>query len=506
MSRIRIEGLLAAFPKLIGTDSQHTFIETENVRYIYHILDQLYVLLITNKQSNIMEDLDTLQLLAKLVPEYCDGHTEGDIMSSSFELVFAFDEVISIGHREKVTLEHIKTFTEMDSHEEKLQKIIMESKMNEAREEARRKAKAIAKQKDELKKQQKIMKPPMIMDTGYGGSGINVQADTFADSNNTFNDQKFKSNIDSKPKKKKSSRPIKGMSLGQKAQPKDDFISKFAKEEQLPEYSHVGRSGRSAAPLNQIDVKPQRPQIKNNVQVSVEEKLQLILDREGGVKKLEVRGELKLTVFDPDDSRLTIKTNGALLNKKKYKSRLHPKINKKEYNQNGILGLADCNKGFPVGTDNTPVILKWRFMSTEESEAPFSLNLWPNNEDGKIVVSVEYQLEKLGLGMRDVCINIPCPSDGRPEVKEIDGQYQFNTRESVLVWEIEEINEDNDSGTLEFVVDECDSEDFYPIQVHFVSNKTYAGIEVESLSYVESGEPVEYDCDIALKPEKYIVE
>ena len=28
----------------------------------------------------------------------------------------------------------------MDSHEEKLQKIIMESKMNEAREEARRKA------------------------------------------------------------------------------------------------------------------------------------------------------------------------------------------------------------------------------------------------------------------------------------------------------------------------------------------------------------------------------
>lgn len=35
MSRIRIEGLLAAFPKLVGSGKQHTYVETENVRYVY---------------------------------------------------------------------------------------------------------------------------------------------------------------------------------------------------------------------------------------------------------------------------------------------------------------------------------------------------------------------------------------------------------------------------------------------------------------------------------------
>lgn len=36
-SRIRIEGLLAAFPKLISSDAskQHTFVETDNVRCVW---------------------------------------------------------------------------------------------------------------------------------------------------------------------------------------------------------------------------------------------------------------------------------------------------------------------------------------------------------------------------------------------------------------------------------------------------------------------------------------
>ncbi|CAO2197052.1 unnamed protein product [Urochloa humidicola] len=98
MSRSRIEGLLAAFPKLVGTGKQHTYVETENVRYVYQPIEALFLLVIINKQSNILEDLETLRLLSKLVPEYSPSLDEEGVCKVAFDLASAFDEAISLGN------------------------------------------------------------------------------------------------------------------------------------------------------------------------------------------------------------------------------------------------------------------------------------------------------------------------------------------------------------------------------------------------------------------------
>jgi hypothetical protein len=70
----------------------------------------MFLLLVTNRGSNILEDLDTLRLLSKLVPEYAGSMLDEEAISrAAFDLIFAFDEVISHGHKENITVQQVRT-------------------------------------------------------------------------------------------------------------------------------------------------------------------------------------------------------------------------------------------------------------------------------------------------------------------------------------------------------------------------------------------------------------
>lgn len=124
MHRSRVEALLASFPKLAASGTQHTMVEQDNVRYVYQALDELYMVLITNRQSNILQDIDSLHLFAQVVTSICKSLDEREILRNAFELLSAFDELVNLGYRENLTLSQIKTFLEMESHEERVAQII----------------------------------------------------------------------------------------------------------------------------------------------------------------------------------------------------------------------------------------------------------------------------------------------------------------------------------------------------------------------------------------------
>jgi len=288
---------------------------------------------------------------------------------------------------------------------------------------------------------------------------------------------------------------------------KEDFFTALSKEEKLvgpraPVAVTTAAPG-AAAPA---DIPPE---MHDKVFVSVDEKVVIQLDKEGGVKKVDIKGEMKVTIFDPDDAQIAIVTNGCLSGKAGFKCRLPPKINTAKYNSEGILQLKDVSKSFPVGSDNAPVILKWRKQTAEESEIPFSINFWPNSEDGKSVVSVEYEHVKEGLVLENVSIVMKCPSDEPPEVTNIDGDFQFDNRGKELTWQIPEISSDASSGTLEFSIPEVDDDDeFYPITIHFSSSTPYASPEVEVVGVTSASgdEDKDFNTRVSLTTEKFTIQ
>jgi hypothetical protein len=100
MQRSRIEALLASFPKLADSGTQHTTVEQDNVRFVYQPLDELYMVLITNRQSNILQDIDSLHLFAQVVTSTCRTLDEREILKNAYELLSAFDEIVTLGYRE----------------------------------------------------------------------------------------------------------------------------------------------------------------------------------------------------------------------------------------------------------------------------------------------------------------------------------------------------------------------------------------------------------------------
>ncbi|XP_018323661.1 coatomer subunit delta [Agrilus planipennis] len=487
MTKARIEGLLAAFPKLIPAGTQHTFVETDSVRYVYQPLERLYMVLITTKASNILEDLETLRLFARVILEYCRSFEESEIVENAFNLIFAFDEIVALGYRESVNLAQIRTFVEMDSHEEKVYQAVRQTQEREAKNKMREKAKELQRQRMEAAK--KGGKPSFNTSGGFGSSTVYAPTPSIiGDVTNNSNDVKPAYN-----NMQQKRTPMKAMKLGNKGKDVESFVDQLKSEGEnvISSVNNNSQIGPKALTISQ-DI--------DNVHLKHEDKLIVRLGRDGGVQKFELSGLITLHISDEKYGKIRIQlenkdTRGIQL-------QTHPNIDKELFKLRSQIGLKQPHKPFPL---NTGVgVLRWRLQSNEENLVPLLINCWPSEAgDGSCDVNIEYELAHTNLELTDVNITIPLPIGCNPIVGECDGNYTHESRRNQLIWSLPLIDANNKNGSLEFSAMKSVPNDFFPLNVVFGSKTPYAAIKVTDVILVDDESPVKFSLETVLNPEKY---
>jgi len=483
MSRSRIEGLLSAFPKLMNTEQQHTFVETESVRYVYQPLDKLFMLLITTKHSNILEDLETLRLFSRVVPEYCKVLEEDDILENSFQLIFAFDEIVALGYRENVNLAQIRTFIEMDSHEERVINAVRKTQELEAKEQSKRKAKELQAARVSANKGRNLLGSLSSAASSATAPKPEIVTPLIGDTAQPV----------TPPASKATSKPIgkgKAMKLGGKSKDIDSFVDKL-REEGTDVAAVASKAAVKSAPTPAVP--------SSSVHCRIEEKVQLTAGRHGGLQNMEVRGLVMLRITDPAYLKIVIACEHD--DSKGFQMQTHPNVDKKLFAQNSVLALKQGGKGFPL--NNEIGVLKWRLQTKDEDLIPLTINCWPNENEDSCEVTIEYELQQKDLELNNVIIYIPVPAGvGAPVLGDMDGDYNYDAKKCILEWKLPIISASNPNGSLEFSIPAC-PDDFFPINVSFYSTKTMCSIAVNEVKNSETQDPVKFSQETALIIDKY---
>ncbi|CAD5218898.1 unnamed protein product [Bursaphelenchus okinawaensis] len=491
MTRGRLQGLVDTFPKLvIGEKNQkeHTYVETDSVRYVYQPMDKIYLALITTKTSNIMEDLDCLRLFARIIPEYCRSNDESEVFNNVFELIAAFDEVVVLGYRESVNLAQIRTFTEMDSHEERIFNQIQIAQQKQAKNNMLEKAK-------EMKMKKKAMGG--VAGGFQGGFGrTSASSGTAPTASASFKAPIASSDFGApsseafKPKPKVGGTG-KALKLGAKSATEDSFLQQLRQEGQVVTETHSKQ--HAVDPVQEVAVH------REPVHIKLVEKITAQVPRGGGLKSAEVQGNVSLNISDPNFNTTVIAMKNN--NNSEAQLQVHPNLDKKIWQAEGILKLKNLNKPFPPNTDVG--VLKWRLPLQSEDELPLSVVCWPNETGNGVTVNVEYTLEKKEFSLENVKISIPLPPSTAPIVSECEGDYEYLKSKNTLLWSIPSIDDSNSNGTLEFEVANGDSEHFFPVNVVFSSPNLFVELAVTGAHSFEGQQPVQYSTETKLVTDNY---
>lgn len=394
---------------------------------------------------------------------------EEGVCKAAFELLFAFDEAISLGNKENVTVAQVKQYCEMESHEEKLHKLVMQSKINETNEVMRMKVTEIEKNKIEKAKTEGFgptRTPNNFNDIRGPGPGSDP---IFPDVN------PFTPKEKGRPAPAPTKVPGKGMDL-RKPQKTNRFLENLRAEGEViledTQLSAIQSRSSSSIPPSE------------SITVTIEEKLNVTVKRDGGISNFDIQGTLALQVLNEIDGFLQLQIEKQDVPALSFT--MHPNINKQLFNGQQIIGARDPNRPFPSGQNETNLV-RWRIEGLDESFLPLTVNCWPTPLGNTTNVNIEYEASEM-FDLQNVVISIPLPAlREAPSVKHIDGEYKYDSRKSVLEWSVILIDQSIRGGSMEFSVPAADPSTFFPISVGFSALNTFSGLKVTAVHPLREG-------------------
>lgn len=291
-------------------------------------------------------------------------------MKKAFDLILSFDDVITHGHRESVTMAQLEAYLEMDSTDEKMFKKMQLIREAEAKEIAKKQQREIAKRKlDPAFKESSAGGPVKSISSSDYQANLGLgPAQIGASSTGGQGSSQVPAKATPTPAWMEETQaqtrkaPGKGMQLG-KPKKQNELMKDLQKEKLFTKPQEAFSE----------EVKAEQPLTVNplleNVVIEVEEKVNCSLNRDGEINKFEVKGIIFITVNDPKKNNPAAQLSFQSV--KGFTFKPHPELEKQKWNKSKIICAADQDSGFPAQTRLDAV--RYNYRSKDEADIPSHL-------------------------------------------------------------------------------------------------------------------------------------
>lgn len=453
------------------------YLETDTLRYVYMPLEKLYLVVLTTKNSNIIEDIEIIRQLSKIVQKLCSTLDKKTVNKKAFDLILSFDDVVTMGgYRDSVTASQLEAYLDMESTDEKIHK-----KMRMVRE---------AEAKEKAKKHQKDIKKKRRAAIAEGKDPDRVESAPQMDPTPVEKPERPKP-------KPAASRPKgtgkRGMVLGKPTE-KVDFSAKkpvfdFGPEEEL-------------IPDQEEEVKEEVNALTENVLIDVEERMNAQITKMGDIQKFEVTGKIHFTATDEAKAACQVhcKTSSFA---DKVKFRIPPDFRKPSWNKQRI--FEPSQGAFVPGQKYEASIYK--YTSQDETALPFLVNVWlakAAHGGHSMTLEVEWNedTEFQYPALNDIQIIIPLHD--QPQIEQVENSGVGTGADGEFIWTITTLSEDEPSAILKLSTTTPENA-LFPLNVHINSEESLLGLEVKAASCLTTGDPISFKLKQSLRTEAYTV-